>query len=144
MGQQAALYCGALVRTQLPVRLVPTRFADFRNDDWQLAFNPWDPYRSLLLTELIDDYINVVCGQPHDWQRFHTSNKRNVLMLVEENLSSMDEPALMELCEATLRYDIVCAPSERLAQLVEQHTGRRPVIVPYDGTPDLSSPLEQP
>ena len=79
-------------------------------------------------------FVNVVCGEPVDWDKFYTHGARNVLLLTDQNLApEVSQPTLMD---AVAKYDHVIAPSAELATVIERVTGLRPVVVPFGGKVD--------
>jgi hypothetical protein len=133
LGRTAALYCDALVRSGLLVRLVSTRVAELQLDGRGRSTSLWDRHRVLLTTPMAGDYVNVVCGELADWTRFHTTGVKNVLLIAAQNLEPKNsQPELMNAIE---RYEAVYAPSDALADVVERVTGLRPITIPI-GSPD--------
>jgi hypothetical protein len=133
LGRAAAAYCDALVDTGTPVRLVSTRVAELQVDRRGKSDSVWDRHRALLTTPMVGGYVNVVCGEPADWGRFHTQGVTNALLLVDQSL----EPRVTQtdLISAVELFDVIYAPSSALANVVERVTGLRPIVVPL-GTPD--------
>lgn len=131
VGRDAAAYCDTLVKTGIPVRLVSARVAELQVDRRGRSSSCWDKHRDLLVTPMDDAFVNVVCGMPDDWVRFHTPGARNVLLLVDANT----DPAVPQtiLTDAVERYDLVYVPSAELADVVERVTGKRPSVVPFHG-----------
>jgi hypothetical protein len=85
----------------------------------------WDRHRNLLITPMDGDYANVVCGEPADWPRFHTTSALNVLLLTEQGLSPVvPQPALIE---AVTLYQVVYVPSDELAEVALRVTGFDPL-----------------
>lgn len=125
-GRTAAAYCDDLVATGIPVRLVPTMVAELQVDEAGRSSSIWDRHRNLLVTPMVGDYVNVVCGDLVDWERFHTANVRNVLLLTVASLQPRDPQP--DLLRAIARYDAVYAPSDELADAAERATGRRPTV----------------
>lgn len=129
LGRSALAYCGHLVATGIPVRLVPTRAAELQVDAHCRGGGSWGKYRDLLLTPMDGKYINAVCGEPIDWLKFYTpSAHRNVLMLAASSIArAVPRPTLMAAAE---KYDAIYALTAELADVVERVTDRRPHIAP--------------
>ena len=127
LGRVAAAYCEALVASGIPVRLVSTRVAELQLDRRGRSSSLWDKHRDLLLTPMKGAYANVVCGEPADWTRFHTTGIRNILLLAESNLEP--EVTQLALMDAVERFDLVLAPTGAIATVVERVTGLRPPVV---------------
>jgi hypothetical protein len=139
LGRAAAAYCDALVATGAPVRVVSARVAELQLDKRGRSSSAWDRHRDLLITPMNGDYVNVVCGEPADWARFHTANVTNALLLTEQNLDPVKDPLGptldLVLVGAIALYGLAYAPSSELANAVERITAYRPIVVPL-GTPD--------
>ena len=128
LGRAAASYCELLVATGIPVRLVPTRVAELQLDSRGHGGGAWDRFRSLLITPMVGKYVNLVCGEPWDWGRFHTPGVRNILLFADPNLEpSVPQPVLMA---AVQQFDSAFALTDQLADVVERVTGRRPHVAP--------------
>lgn len=131
VGRDAASYCDALVKTGIPVRLVSTRVAELQVDQRGRSRSVWDRHRQLLITPMDDAFVNVVCGLPEDWRKFHTPGARNMLLLVDANLA--EEVPQVVLIEAVELYERVYVPTSELADVTERVTGKRPTVVPFHG-----------
>jgi hypothetical protein len=132
LGIAAAAYCDALVATGAPVRVVSTRVAELQLDKRGRSSSAWDRHRDLLITPMIGNYANVICGEPADWVRFHTAGVTNALLLTSQNAESASEA---ELVDAVALFGLAYVPSSELANAVERVTAYRPIVVPL-GTPD--------
>jgi hypothetical protein len=132
LGRSAAAYCDALVATGAPVRVVSTRVAELQLDKRGRSSSAWDRHRDLLITPMIGNYANVICGEPADWVRFHTAGVTNALLLTSQNAESASEA---ELVDAVALFGLAYVPSSELANAVERITAYRPIVVPL-GTPD--------
>ena len=130
LGRAAAAYCDVLVATGIPVRLVSTRVAELQVDRRGRSSSVWDRHRDLLVTPMNGGFVNVVCGEPPDWTRFHTTGATNALLIAGSNLlPEVPQPVLMEA--ATL-YRLVFAQSEEVADIMERVTGYRPFVATVD------------
>lgn len=133
LGRAAADFCDALVATGAPVRLVSTRVAELQLDRRGRSSSVWDRHRDLLITPMDDRFVNVVCGEPADWARFHTPSVTNALLFTEQNLHpDVSQPELMG---AIALYGLAYVATSEMANIVERVTGYRPIVVPL-GTPD--------
>lgn len=128
LGRAAAQYCELLVATGIPVRLVPTRVAELQLDTRGRGGGAWDRFRNLLITPMVGKYVNLVCSEPWDWDRFHTPGVRNILLFADPNL----EPSVPQqvLLAAVQQFDSAFALTDQLADVVERVTGRRPQVAP--------------
>lgn len=126
LGRAAAAYCDALVETKLPVRLVSTRVAEIQLDRQGRSSSVWDRHRQLLVTPMDGGFVNVVCGEPADWLRFHTPAVTNALLLAGENLGAMVPQTT--LMEAVTLYRLIFVQSEDVADIMQRVTGFRPSI----------------
>jgi hypothetical protein len=137
LGQVAAAYCDALVATGAPVRLVSTRVAELQPDRHGRVTSIWDRHRDLLITPMDGSYVNVVCGTPSDWARFHTRGVTNALLFAPQNLEEVNDPmgVALDLAGAVALYGLAYATSSEVASIVERATAYRPIVVPL-GTPD--------
>lgn len=133
LGRAAAAYCDALVATGVPVRLVSTRVAELQLDRRGRSSSIWDRHRDLLITPMDARFVNVVCGEPADWERFHTPSVTNAILFAEQNLAP--EVPQTELMRAVALYGLAYVASSELANIVERVTCYRPIVVPL-GTPD--------
>lgn len=127
LGRAAATYCDALVDTGMPVRLVSTRAAELQLDGRGRSHSIWDRHRTLLTTPMDGAYVNIVCGELADWDRFYTIGVINALLITEQNMEPKN--AQPQLIDAIGRYDLIYAPSSGLATIVERVTGLRPIVV---------------
>jgi hypothetical protein len=127
LGRVAAEYCDALVGTGIPVRLVSTRVAELQLDARGHYKGAWHRHRQLLITPMDGGFVNVVCGEPRDWTRFHTPSAINVLLLTEQNLaaSGASQP---ELIEAVTLFRVIYAPTNELAEVAYRVTGFDPLV----------------
>lgn len=127
LGRAAAAFCDVLVATGIPVRLVSTRVAELQVDKHGNSLSVWDRHRQLLITPMDGRFVNVVCGDPNDWVRFHTPGATNVLLLTGSNLApeSATQPELMAAVKLYLATFVV---DETIADIVERVTGHRPQL----------------
>lgn len=123
-GRAAVAFCDVLVATGIPVRLVSTRVAELQLDFQGRSKSIWDRHRQLLITLMNGKFVNVVCGDPNDWVKFHTPGATNVLLLTRENLApaGATQP---ELLEAVRLYDVFVS-DDTVADIAERVTGHRP------------------
>jgi len=139
IGQAAAAYCDALVATGVPVRVVSTRVAELQLDKRGRSSSVWDRHRDLLITPMVGNYVNVVCGDAVDWARFHTPSVTNALLVTSHNLDPARDPLTtnvdLNLIGAIALYGLAYVASSELANIVERITAYRPIVVPL-GTPD--------
>lgn len=137
LGRDAAAYCDALVATGAPVRVVSTRVAELQFDRRGRSSSVWDRHRDLLITPMVGNYANVVCGDPADWARFHTPSVINALLITSHNLDPVRDPLApsVDLVGAIALYGLAYVASSELANVVERITAYRPIVVPL-GTPD--------
>jgi hypothetical protein len=137
LGLVAAAYCDALVATGAPVRVVSTRVAELQFDKRGRSSSAWDRHRDLLITPMTGDYVNVVCGNPTDWARFHTRGVTNALLFASQNMDMVNDSmgVALDLTGAVALYGLAYAPSSEVAGIVERVTAYRPIVVPL-GTPD--------
>lgn len=125
LGNTAAWYCDALVMTGMPVRLVPTRVAEFQVDARGRFASTWDYHRGLLLTPMDGLFVNVVCGEVSDWARYYTDGVTNALLLSMVNCIDYTKPET----EALLKYDVVYAPSHFVAAHAKKMADVTPILV---------------
>lgn len=127
LGRAAAAFCDVLVATGIPVRLVSTRVAELQLDRHGNSQSVWDRHRQLLITAMEGRFVNVVCGDPNDWVKFHTPGATNVLFLTGSNLApeSATQPELMA---AVQLYAVSMVTDETIADIVERVTSYRPHV----------------
>jgi hypothetical protein len=140
VGVIGAAYCDALIDTGVPVRLVSARVAELQVDVRGRSLSAWDRHRALLATPMTAKYVNVICGEIIDWQRFYTNGVTNALLIAEPNLEPRNSQD--DITEAVLKHELVFAHSTPLADAVERVTGRRPVLVAI-GTANAAGALSQ-
>jgi hypothetical protein len=129
LGGQAAAYCDVLVATGIPVRLVSSRVAELQTDARGRSSSIWSSHRQLLITPMDGRYINAICGELADWDRFHTPGVRNVLLVAKENVRPQNsQPALMAAME---KFDEVYTASIDVSEIVERVTGRSPIALTF-------------
>jgi len=133
LSRAALVYCDQLVATGMPVRLVSTRVAELQFDMRKRAGDRrgWGRHRNLLVTPMEGACINVVCGEPLDWSRFHTPGAhRNVLLLANPNLAeSIPQSVIMA---AVAQYSETYVPDGELADVVFRVTNHRPFVASSD------------
>ncbi len=126
LGRAAAAYCAVLRNTGLPVRLCSTRVAELQLDRAGKSTSVWDKHRDLLITPMNGSFVNVICGEPADWLRFHTPSVPNALLLAGANVApEVPQPLLME---ALTLYRYVFVQSSELAEIMHRVTGYQPLV----------------
>lgn len=147
LGKIAEAYCGALVETGLPVRLISTVLAEIQYDGRGRSDSVWDRRRALLITPTPDglDFVNVVCSDPVNWMNMRTDGVRNFLLLGDIGVP-LQVSTFASLSTAMHgAYDKVFAPTDTVAEAVAQLTGKRPERLPPAArtTPDVLRALFQ-
>lgn len=129
LGHTAKAYCDALVGTGVPVRLVSTRIAELQTDHGGRSSSIWDRHRGLLTTAMKGAFVNVVCGEVWDWDRFYTSGVTNALLVTEQNFDTEPDIAQPDPRLSIERYEVIYAHTKLLSGLVERVSGIAPTIV---------------
>jgi hypothetical protein len=91
LGILGADFCDALVSTGIAVRLVPARIAELQPDRRGNVSTIWDRHRSLLITPMKGELVNMVCGTFEEWGRFYTTGVQNYVLVDETIHSKTDD-----------------------------------------------------
>ena len=102
-GNLAFAYMIAMVRMEVPIRLVSVCGAQVMSDEDGVDIDRWSRFRNELVTPVPKDFINVVCTEPAHWRRLLTRGFQNVLVVTG------DPPDEREAMAAFDYESILCA-----------------------------------
>lgn len=104
-GNLAYAYMIAMVRMEVPVRLVTTSGGvQVMTDEDGACDDRWGRFRDQLVTPVPADYVNVVCAEPGDWVKRWTAKVHNILVVKELPLDD-------RFVRAALEYQAILVPT---------------------------------
>lgn len=117
LGKMAMAYCESMVKLGHQVRLLASTVANLQVDQRGKSDLEWSKFRRLLTTPMAGRYVNVVCTESEYWGKLWTSTEFD-LGCVRNVLLCMLDCAGVKKSEVadTARYQVVCLPSEDLAE----------------------------